>query len=303
MKINDIMKIYREVYMKNNIKQSTYMGYSVNIDNHILPVLGDKDSEELQYIDIDLFVAELSHKGLKNTSIHYALQVLKQALNFAEKRRYIRFNIMTSYDMPKKNSYTHTTLSDEEINLLLDDVLSGDSDIKLCVLLMACYGMRRGECLGLKYSDIGGNILSIRRTSQFVNNEFMTTDCKTEKSQRDILLMPEHIPIIENYHRNRQKNLDGFLMRKENGRRITQNTLQREYKILLNRLELPNVRIHDLRHSYATMMMRSGVNPKIVSTVLGHSTIGTTMDLYSHADISMQEACLNVIGNKIVNGR
>ncbi len=302
MKINEIMEIYEEVYMKNNIKQTTYMGYKVNIDHHILPVLGDKDSEELQYIDIDLLVIKLRQKGLNNSTIRYVLKVLKQALNFAEKRRYIRFNIMTSYEMPKKNTYTYQTLSDNEINLLLDDILSSDDDIKLCVLLMTCYGMRRGECLGLKYSDINENIMSIRRTSQYVKKEFLTTDCKTEKSKRDILLMPEHIPIIENYHINRQKNLDGFLMRKKNGNRITQNILQRDYKILLKRLELPNVRIHDLRHSYATMMVRNGVNPKIISTVLGHSNIGITMDLYSHADISMQEACLNVIGNKIVNG-
>lgn len=287
--------------MKNNLKPSTYNGYRVNIDNHILPVLGNKDSEELDYKDIDILVSKLTQEKLNNTSIRYTLKVLKQALTFAQKRKYINYNIMESYELPKKNKYNYSTFSEEELNLLISDMLNGDNDIKLCLILMVCYGLRRGECLGLKYSDLNGNILRIRRTSQFVHKDFLTTDCKTEKSRRDILLTKEHINIIKEYHMNREKNPDGFLMRKTDGRRITQNMLQREFKLALKRLKLPDIRIHDLRHSYATLMMSNGVNPKIISSVLGHSSISITMDLYSHADTSMQKACLSVIDDKITS--
>lgn len=289
--------------MKNNLKPSTYQSYSINIDNHILPQLGERDTDSLEYKDIDFFVSKLNSKGLNNTSVRYVLKVLKQALCYSVKRQYIRFNIMEVYELPRKNTYSYTVLSVDEMTALLNELLEGDSDIKLIILFMICYGMRRGECLGLRYSDLAEDVLSIRRTTQFTNGRFLTTDCKTEKSKRDILLMPEHLPYIEAYNSEREKNPEGFLMRRKDGSRITQNIVQREFKRFLERLELPNIRLHDLRHSYATMMMRNGVNPKIVSSVLGHSSIGITMDLYSHADVSMQKACLDVVGRKIGGGR
>lgn len=289
--------------MKNNLKPSTYQSYSVNIDNHILPFFGERDTDTLEYRDIDLFVSKLNSKGLNNTSVRYALKVFKQALSYSIKRQYIRFNIMEVYELPRKNTYNYTVLSAEEMTTLLNELLKCDSDIRLIILFMICYGMRRGECLGLRYSDVSENVLSIRRTTQFTKGRFLTTDCKTEKSKRDILLLTEHLPCIETYHKEREKNSEGFLMRRKDGSPITQNILQREYKLFLKRLGLPDIRLHDLRHSYATMMVRNGVNPKIVSAVLGHSSIGITMDLYSHADISMQTACLDVVGKTIGGGR
>ena len=283
--------------MKNHVKESTFISYSVNIDKHILPALGERDAESLEYKDIDLFVAGLNTSGLNNTTVRYVLKVMKQALSFCVKRQYIRFNIMDVYEMPRKNNYTHTILDENEMVALLDG--SKGTEIELCILFMACYGIRRGECLGLRYSDIHDNVLEIRRTSHMVAGKFLTTDCKTEKSKRDIKLLEADKPLIEAYNIRCARNPEGFLMRKEAGSRITQNILQREYKLLLEKLGLPNVRLHDLRHSYATLMMRNGVNPKIVSTTLGHSSIGITMDLYSHADISMQDACLNVVGSKL----
>jgi integrase len=229
--------------------------------------------------------------------------VFKQALSFAVKRQYIRFNIMEVYELPRKNTYNYTVLSVDEMILLLREILNGENDIKLIIMFMLCYGMRRGECLGLRYSDLSDNVLSIRRTTQFTGGKFLTTDCKTEKSKRDLLLMQEHMSYIETYHRERETNSEGFLMRKEDGSRITQNILQREFKHILERLRLPDIRLHDLRHSYATMMVRNGVNPKIISSVLGHSSIGITMDLYSHADVSMQTTCLGVIGKKFGGGQ
>lgn len=303
MTVAEVMEIYRGIHMRNNLKPSTYQSYSVNIDNHILPQLGERDTDSLEYKDIDLFVAKLNSKGLNNTTVRYILKVFKQALSYSVKRQYIRFNIMEVYELPRKNTYNYTILSVDEMVLLLKELLNGDNDIKLIIMFMLCYGMRRGECLGLRYSDLAEDVLSIRRTTQFTGGKFLTTDCKTEKSKRDILLRPEHLTYIETYHRERGMNPEGFLMRRKDGSRITQNILQREFKHILKRLKLPDIRLHDLRHSYATMMVRNGVNPKIISSVLGHSSIGITMDLYSHADVSMQTACLDVVGEKFGDGR
>lgn len=301
MTVREILELYRRVYMKTNLKPTTYRSYSVNIDNHLIPYIGDKDPETLTCFDIDDLVANIATERINNTTIAYALRVLKQALRFAQRRQYIRVNIMDSYDMPKKSSFTYTILTADQMDSLLAYLKETGSDIYFAVLMAAWYGLRRGECMGLMSSDILENVCSVRRTTHFEHGDFQTTSCKTEKSKRDILLSDLHLQEIREYDRVRAKNREGYVLRDFEGNRITQNMLQLRYKAALEALELPRVRFHDLRHSYATVMLRNGVNPKIVSSVLGHSSIGITMDLYSHADISMQKACLDVMEKHLPN--
>ncbi len=161
-----------------------------------------------------------------------------------------------------------------------------DWRIEAPVTLALCYGLRRGECLGITAQDIDikNSILHIQRTRSRERGQDIITPCKTDKSNRFILIRPEHAEMITGKA--------GQEMQK-----LTPEMLNKEFNNFTRLYSYPNVRFHDLRHSYATLMMKKGINPKIVSTVLGHSKVDTTLDIYSHPDVSMQKICLDVFQN------
>ena len=109
------------------------------------------------------------------------------------------------------------------------------------------------------------------------------SDCKTESGNRHVLLSPLHL------RRLLEIGGDGFLCE------LTPMQLEYRFKRFLLKYDFPNMRFHDLRHSYATLMLSKGVNPKIVSTILGHSGVDVTLDIYSHPDVSMQQICVDFL--------
>lgn len=114
-------------------------------------------------------------------------------------------------------------------------------------------------------------------------------------SVRRIALTPKDLRRLRQYDLLRSRSVVGYFCRDVDGDYITVNQLQHKFKQLLRFCELPDLRFHDLRHSYATSMLRAGVHPKVISSVLGHSDISTTLDIYSHYDLAMQDACLSAL--------
>ena len=298
MTVRELLEKFDSIYMRSRLKETTRDGYRRNI-YHINSVLAEYDVSALTLDDIDALVSHLFSERLNNSSVRYVLRTFSVALNFGIRRKYITTNIISLYDKPRKNRIEYNTLSGEDVTLLLTYLKNENSDIFAPVLLACLYGLRRGECIGVKMNDFISDRLFIHRTAVYKKGDFYTTDCKTEKSNRDILIDNVHLLSLKQYDEQRPKEKDGYLFRDSLGKRMTQNQLQLRFKDVLKNCGLPDIRFHDLRHTYATMMLRSGVNPKIVSSVLGHSDVKVTLDIYSHVDISMQEKCLEVTRNLV----
>ena len=296
MFVKDLCRKFYSSYCLVHLKPTTCNGYRVNIENHIIPYIGALDADKLTVDDVDELMEELFGKGLSKRSVRYVLAVLRKAFEFGMKRGYVQRNIISVVDMPVPSRYAHTVWSDEEVQRVLSCVYSSDFKeeyVLPAVLLSLHYGLRRGEVLGLKWSDFSKGSFKVCRTMTYINNKFVVTTPKNGKF-RSIMLSDEDYKYLLAFHRRTVANKDGYLIRKFDGSSPTQ--LSVTFKKFIRQNNLPNIRYHDLRHTYATYMLRHGVHPKIVSSVLGHSSIDITLDLYSHADISMQAACLEVFG-------
>lgn len=280
MTLSTLAQDFTANYMATQLRPSTFRGYSVNINRHILPHIGSVSVDALTVDDLDRLTASLQHTGLSNKTVVYALATLRKMLNYAVKRAFIAKSPFEQFDMPRVQKYRYRVLNRVQIGKLLAAVKG--SSLELPVVLALCYGLRRGECLGIIPSldlDAGENTLHIQRTRSYEKGGEVVTPCKTDNGNRLILLSPEHTAMLARCG-------DGYAVP------FLPRYLNKHFQKLLSELNLPAIRFHDLRHSYATFMLSRGVNAKIVCAVLGHSSVSVTLDIYSHPDVTMQSVCL-----------
>ena len=287
MTVYELLEIFEINYVRERLRPTTQSGYMVNISNHIIPCLAPVKIEDLTVNDIDDLTCTLHQKGLSNKSILYVHATLRKALNFAIKRGFLTFNPYELADLPRAEDYSYLTLDAVSAQRLISKARG--KRIYPAVVFALYYGLRRGEVLGLRGSDYDPDlgVIHIRRTRSYVKNGVYETPCKTKKGRRSILLDPEHAKMF------RILQPDEYLIK------YSQYVLNKDFADLANSIGFPGLRFHDLRHTYATLMMKNGVSPKIVSSVLGHSDVSVTLEIYSHADIDSQRACLDVLKNNI----
>lgn len=291
MIINDLSDEFRINYMQLYLKPNTIRGYERNLSAYIQPYFGSEALESINYSSLTDFVSHLSSSGLSNTSIVYSLATFSAMFSYAILRGYTSSNPLLTFKYPRKNKFQYNTLTQVQLESLLEHTKDKD---EFPALLFAChYGLRRGEACGIKFNDIVNDILYVRRTVTQVQGKLSITTPKNDKI-RCVKLLENDRKLLLNYNKIRKKNPSGFLMRDSEGQIVSPNAINKRLKKHLAMLDLPDIRFHDLRHSYATVMMQNGVNPKIVSMVLGHSSVDITLDLYSHCYVNFQDACLKV---------
>lgn len=288
MTIFDLSCEFNINYIIPRLKPSTARGYLTNLNKYILPTVGDIELTDISVKTIDIMVSEIP-KTLSNKTIVYIHATFRKMLNYALKRGYIYNNPYKNYDLPRVASYKYRTLNQKQISDILKK--SKFTSLEVPIILALCYGLRRGEILGIildEDMDYENLTLHIQRTRSVEKGQSTVTSCKTKQSNRYILFSKEHMDII----RFDCINYSDYLVS------LSPAQLDKRFKNFLSINDLPDIRFHDLRHSYATYMLSKGVNPKIVSSVLGHSGVDVTLDIYSHPDVSMQKACVEAF-NKL----
>lgn len=293
---------------KQQLAPNTINGYYVNIHNHIIPVIGKVKLTELTTFEINRFYSYLlNEKQLSPKTIRYVHTVLRIALKHAEQDRLIDRNVCDYAKLPKINRYKSEVLTIDEINLLIEHCRHHRYGLE--IILAITLGLRRGEVLGLKFSDCNFEKHTIHIQRQVTTSKDRTENSdgssydlkilKTENSDR-ILYMPSTLEKIILFRRqqvqNHQHTLQGrynnndLICCKDNGDILSPQTLYHSFKQMLKELDLPDIRFHDLRHSYATAMLDSDVPLKVISQNLGHSSIGITGDIYADSIIKKKES-------------
>lgn len=213
-------------------------------------------------------------------------------------------NVCDAVDPPRVPKKEMQALTGEQAQQFLE-AAQGDSLEALYVLALTT-GMRRGELLGLKWTDLdlALGILQVKRTmSRLANKGFTVSEPKTAKSRRKIHLTQLAIEALKR-HRIRQNEArlaagpawdeQGWVFCNTIGRPLEAgNMLRRSFRPILIKAGLPMIRFHDLRHSAASLLLSLGVHAKIVQELLGHSQIGLTLDTYSHVLPSLQEEAVS----------
>jgi integrase len=250
----------------------------------------------------------LSPKTVRNTHI-----VLRKALADAARLGLVVRNAASAARPPVPSKREHTTWAAEELARFLGSI-EGER-LAAAFVLLATTGMRRGEALGLRWSDVDlkAGRLSIVQTVTTVNDKIVITPPKTAKSRRSVSLDPETVSELRE-HRRRQNGErvkagelwagEGDLVfTDEIGQPVHPSALSRLFASFVRRAGLPVIRLHDLRHTYATVALGAGVHPKIVSERLGHATTAVTLDLYSHVTPTIDAEAATLVASRIFDRR
>lgn len=286
--------------IKPQIETDTYETYKICFEKHIIPYFAEKNAllEEIRPIDIKNFVTAMLTQGrcdgkggLGKASVRKLLALVKQSLSEAECLELIPRNPARVVKLPKVETLSKDIvfLSAGEANRML--TAFEDSPYKIPVVLALRFGLRRSEVLGLRWSAIDFQENTIEICHTVVKN--LTTECKdstkTESSRRKFE-MTEDIKnmLLQRKAEAEQAAQDGaftlspYICTDKHGKLLRPDTLTRGFQRTLRRNGLCKMRFHDLRHSTASILYDSGMNPKEVQEYLGHSDVETTLNIYTH---------------------
>jgi integrase len=273
--------------------------YEESVRLHILPTLGSTILARLSAQQLSsLYGAKLAH-GLAPATVARLHAVVRRALGEATRLGLVQRNVATLVSAPRPAHPEMQVLSAEQARTLLS-AIAGDPLEALYVLAITT-GMRRGELLALHWADVDveAGSLQVRYTVQHVKGGAYTfSQPKTLRSRRKIALSQTAIEALR-AHRERQQaerealgpawHDEDLVFTTPIGSAVRGNhLLQRHFAPLLCKAGLPAIRFHDLRHTAATLLLLQGVHPKVVSEMLGHSTVSMTLDTYSHVLPDMQ---------------
>ena len=292
-----------------SIRPSTWDNYHRYIENHIVPALGSVLLQRLTADQLDrLYADKLAGGrgdgrtgGLAPKTVRHLHTILHKALHDAERKHLVPRNVANAADPPRlrqPGSVEMKTWTAVELRSFLDGV-SGHR-LAAAWTLAATTGMRRGEVLGLRWQDVDldRGRLAVRQTVLSVAYEVVLGTPKTTRGRRSIALDPFTVTVLRAHQQKQEaerlsmgSGYDemGLVFPRPDGTPIHPDYFTKAFDRAVARLALPRIRLHDLRHSHATLGLAAGVQPKVMSDRLGHSTVAFTQDVYMHVIPKMEE--------------
>ncbi len=306
MKVKDWMDQWLKLYLPN-IEETTRVGYREKIDKYINPNLGNIPLKSLTTTAVQAWVNKLQTEyGLAPKTISNAYLNLSAAMKQAVMEGKIPTNPCLYVKLPKKQKYQAAYYTKAEVTDVLNKVKG--TDLYLPILIEFYLGLRRGELLGLHWSDIDmeNGIAHIR--NNYVRGE-KGAICKTPKSQAGIRDLPIGASLLPELKKARaQYNMNKLAMGtaftdsdlvicKPDGTPYKPDTMSHKWERFLKKHSLKKIRFHDLRHTCATMLIEANVPMKTVSTFMGHANIQITFDTYAHCTKTMEQQAADTIDN------
>ena len=278
---------------ESTIRAKTLIRYEGVVRLHIKPHLGGTALAQLQPSQIQALYARLEQTGASPRTRGHVHAVLHSALKQAVLWQYVARNVCEAVKKPRVPRAPPSVLPIDRVR----DFLEFAKQDRLCALwiLAVTTGMRLGEMLGLQWSDVDlkTGAINVRRALVDFGNKRELGETKTPKSRRRIDLPGVTVRALRD-HRERmlaEGIRNEWVFCDTRGGPLRQNNVRRRhFHKLLEAAKLPHARIHDLRHTAATILLEQGVHPKVVQERLGHSNISMTLDTYSHVVPSMQKA-------------
>jgi len=294
-------------YASLNTTDRTQESYSSIVGRHIIPSLGNIFITDLHPQQIQSYYADKLNKGrvdgkggLSARSVVYHHRILSKALDYAVKMGVVVRNVARVVQPPRVKRITMRTLSADEVVRFLDAARETNYYVYFATLLYT--GLRRGELLALRWRnlDLDNATLTVVETAyKLGNGDYVIKEPKTAHSRRTVTLPSSLVELFKAYRADQELlriqlgitlNVDDFVFIRPDGSPINPSAVTLAFRRIIKRAGLRSVRIHDLRHTHATLMLSAGVHPKVVSERLGHANIGITLDIYSHVLPGIQEA-------------
>jgi len=310
--VGEYLARWLEDSVRGSVKITTHASYDALVRLHICPTVGGTKLAALTAAHVQTLYRRKLDEGLAPKTVKYIHTTLHRALKQAVRWGLVPRNAAADADPPRVSTPEMRPLSPTQAGTLLQTAKG--NRLEALYVLAVTTGIRQGELLGLGWEDVDleSRTVRVRRTLTLAKGGPRLTEPKTPKSRRQIRLTTGAVDTLER-HRERQEaeqaaaggawNAWGLVFCTRRGTPIRRDNLHdKHWKPLLRRAGLPDIRFHDLRHTCATLLLTKGIHPKVVSEMLGHSSIAITLDTYSHVIPGMQEAAARAMEDALGNG-
>lgn len=292
--IVELWKVDKKLY----VKKSTLSAYILLTENHLLPEFGN--SSEIEEEQVQKFVFQKLEHGLSQKTVKDILIVLKMILKFGAKNKWIQFTpFQIQYPTLRENQQIEVlsrTHQKKVMNYIQEHFTFRNLGIYICL----SSGIRIGEICALTWEDVDtdNGIIHIRKTIQRIyiiengerRTELLLDSPKTKNSIREIPMSRELLRMLKPFKKIVNPT---FFVLTNDSKPTEPRTYRSYYKNLMRLLEIPEIKFHALRHSFATRCIESKCDYKTVSVLLGHSNISTTLNLYVHPNLEQKKKAID----------
>jgi integrase len=297
-RFKDFVIEYLEKTFINRVKPSSYETTYNIVTAQIIPFFGDMDINEIDQFLVHEFYSEKIKEGYSSHYIQNMHELIKKFLKVAKKWEILHKDIASMLEPPKLVKKEMKVWTIDQVNTFLK--FTKHSRYHPIFYLAAYTGMRKGEILGLMWDDIDFEEKTIRinKTLYRIKTGTILQEPKTKASIRKIYMDDDIIRVLKK--QKVKQNLErlkyggvykehNMVFAQETGEMVNPNATHPMFSRFTQQAGLPKIRFHDLRHTHATILLQMGVNPKIVADRLGHASVKTTLDVYSHVTATMQK--------------
>ena len=303
--ISQIADLWKEE-KRQFVKKSTFAAYSLIVETHLQPAFGNLTAVTEK--DVQDFVLQKLNGGLSQKTIKDMLIVLRMILKFGAKKNYCVYapiDVIFPTDRERQELEVLSIANQKKIMRFVEENFTFRN---LGIFICLSTGIRIGEICALTWDDIDteNGVIHIRKTIQRIyvkengikKTELLIDTPKTATSMRDIPMIKDLYEILKPL--KKVVNNDYFVLTNE-ATPTEPRTYRNYYKKLLDKLGIPPIKFHGLRHSFATRCIESKCDYKTVSVILGHSNISTTLNLYVHPNYEQKKKCIDKMFRKINN--
>lgn len=308
IRLRDWMRTWLDEYLPH-IAQTTRDGYEEKIRNHISPVLGGTPINQLDTTQIQRFINSRIDRGMAPKSIRALYNNLNASLNKAVQLKILGHNPCTGVVLPKLKRYQSEVYDAEQIQHLLEIAKQDSISAYAICILGALLGLRRGEMTALRWEqvDFANKKVTICENRVQSSKGVIEKAPKSESGIRTIAIGKKALDAlryIKDYYDDACRNNPwfrgaGYVLFKDDGQPYRPDCITQLWGRFIQRTDLPYIRLHDLRHTNATLLIANDVSARVVQHRLGHADVSTTLQRYVHVQAAMDEDAADKIDSAI----
>jgi len=309
MKFKDWITYWLDECKINTIEKTTFENYRGVIKNHIVPYLGNYRLKEISVKELQQFYNHLYEEGrddgsggLNPRSVQRIHTIINSSLKHAVRCEILNKNVATYVVKRKMKKFEVDPFSIGELRRFLE--VTEDEEMYPLFVTSALTGMRRGEVLALTWENIDfeGRKIHIKYSISHTKKEgerFRVIELKDTKTESSRRVIPIGEPVVKVLRECKSKQLElsmkngregynphNLVFADKSGDFINPSKYTNHFREVIKRYNFRHIRLHDLRHGYATILLQEGADHKSIKDLLGHSTIVTTLDIYAHTNIN-----------------
>lgn len=301
MTVADLMTEWLDREARTNVAPTTLEDYEATVRVHVLPAFGDVPVQKLTTVQVQRWYAAYNAAGHGDRVIQLVHVRMRQALDYGMRMGYISQNVVLAARPPRGEEVEHLVWTAAEARIFLN-TSRNNVYWPLWALLLRC-GLRRGEALGLRWEDVDleQGALTVHQSLVVLENRRHIKAPKTKGSRQQVVMDSDMITWLKEHRTAQQERREhlgdawqatGLVVTTTVGTAIMPDNVTREYNRIITQCGVKRIRVHDLRHTYGTLLHRDGTDLKVISEMMRHSKVSTTGDIYVRTDLALQRAAV-----------